>query len=116
MMDVSHDRSRTQPTLVAVDLGAESCRVSLLRWINGQPGIRLAHRFPNSAKNVGDGLRWDIAALCEGVDKGLRSCANLAPGGIAAIGVDGWAAWGARVSFSAAGEGVKVPEYISPLA
>jgi rhamnulokinase len=91
MTEVSHDRSRKQPTLVAVDLGAESCRVSLLRWINGQPEIRLAHRFPNAAKNMGDGLRWNIAAICEGVDHGLRSCASLAPEGIAAIGVDGWA-------------------------
>ncbi len=91
MTDVSHDRSRKQPALVAVDLGAESCRVSLLRWINNQPEIRLAYRFPNSAKNLGDGLRWDIAAVCDGVDEGLRSCASLAPEGIAAIGVDGWA-------------------------
>jgi rhamnulokinase len=91
MTDVSHDRSRKQPALVAVDLGAESCRVSLLRWINGQPEIRLAHRFPNSATNLGDGLRWNIAAVCKGVDEGLRACANLVPEGIAAIGVDGWA-------------------------
>jgi len=31
-------------------------------------------------------------------------------------GVDGRTAWGARVSFSAAGEGVKVPEHITPRA
>ena len=40
---------RKKPVLVAVDLGAESCRVSLLRWIEGQPEIRLIHRFANSA-------------------------------------------------------------------
>ena len=28
---------------------------------------------------------------CEGVEEGLRACARLAPEGIAAIGVDGWA-------------------------
>jgi rhamnulokinase len=91
MSDGSHGRSGTHPTLVAVDLGAESCRVSLLRWINGQPDIRLVHRFPNSAKNAGDGLRWGIAAICQGVEDGLRACANLVPEGIAAIGIDGWA-------------------------
>lgn len=92
MNDVAHDRTlRKRPTLVAVDLGAESCRVSLLRWINGQPEIRLVHRFANSAKDRGDGLRWDIAAICEGADEGLRTCAQLAPEGIDAIGVDGWA-------------------------
>jgi rhamnulokinase len=82
---------RKQPVLVAVDLGAESCRVSLLRWSEGQPKIRLIHRFANSPRNEGNGLRWDIAAIQEGVEEGLRACAQLAPEGIAAIGVDGWA-------------------------
>jgi len=84
-------KARKKPVLVAVDLGAESCRVSLLRWIEGQPEIRLIHRFANSARNDGNGLRWDIAAIQEGVEQGLRACAQLAPEGIAAIGVDGWA-------------------------
>ena len=89
---VSHDRDpKTKPVLVAVDLGAESCRVSLLRWIDGHPEIRLVHRFANSATNQGNGLRWNIAAICEGVEEGLRTCAQLAPEGINAIGVDGWA-------------------------
>jgi len=74
MNEVSHDResafadqlsakARKKPVVVAVDLGAESCRVSLLRWIEGQPEIRLMHRFANSARNEGTGLRWDIAAI-----------------------------------------------------
>jgi hypothetical protein len=33
-----------KPVLVAVDLGAESCRVSLLRWIQGQPVSEAALR------------------------------------------------------------------------
>jgi rhamnulokinase len=90
MNEGSHDRAHKK-TLVAVDLGAESCRVSLLRWTDGRPEIRLVHRFPNSARNEGNGLRWDIAAICKGVEEGLRSCAQLAPEGIDAIGVDGWA-------------------------
>ena len=88
---VSGARISKKPALVAVDLGAESCRVSLLRWIEGQPEIHLIHRFANSARNEGNGLRWDIAAIQEGVEEGLRACAQLAPEGIAAIGVDGWA-------------------------
>jgi rhamnulokinase len=102
MNEVSRDRDpvfgdklaatvRKKPVLVAVDLGAESCRVSLLRWIAGRPEIRLIHRFANSAQNEGNGLRWDIAAIQDGVEEGLRACAQLAPEGIAAIGVDGWA-------------------------
>ena len=89
---VLHDRDpKSKPVLVAVDLGAESCRVSLLRWIDGPPEIRLVHRFANSATNRGNGLHWGIAAICEGVEEGLRTCAQLAPDGIDAIGVDGWA-------------------------
>ena len=91
MSGANRDSGRKKPALVAVDLGAESCRVSLLRWIDGQPEIRLVHRFANSARHDGNGLRWDIAAICKGVEEGLRACAQLAPEGIAAIGVDGWA-------------------------
>jgi rhamnulokinase len=83
--------SQKRRALAAVDLGAESCRVSLLRWVNGQPEIELAHRFANSASDDGNGLRWDIRAICKGVEEGLRACAQLAPEGIATIGVDGWA-------------------------
>ncbi|HTD21390.1 MAG TPA: FGGY-family carbohydrate kinase [Terriglobales bacterium] len=76
---------------VAVDLGAESCRVSLLRWSNGIPEIRLVHRFPNSPISERGGLRWDLENILLGVEKGLRLCANIAEEGIAAVGVDGWA-------------------------
>jgi len=107
MTDVPHDRNagsadekiseansksvRKRAVVVAVDLGAESCRVSLLRWIDGQPEIQLVHRFANSARNDGNGLRWDLDAILSGVEEGLRGCAQVAPEGIAAIGVDGWA-------------------------
>jgi rhamnulokinase len=91
MNDVSPDSARKKkPVVVAVDLGAESCRVSMLRWVDAQPEIRLVHRFANAANNTGNGLRWDIVAICTGVDEGLRKCAQLAPEGIDAIGVDGW--------------------------
>jgi len=99
MSEVSGDRIRKQrPALVAVDLGAESCRVSLLRWKDSQPEISLVHRFPNAAKDVGSGLRWEIDAIVRGVEEGLRSCARLAPEGIAAVGVDGWAVDYVRLS------------------
>jgi rhamnulokinase len=87
----SNSGSKKRQALAAVDLGAESCRVSLLQWVNGRPEIRLVHRFANSATNNGTGLRWDINAICMGVEEGLRACAQLAPEGIATIGVDGWA-------------------------
>ena len=89
--DSGRQERRERPSLIAVDLGAESCRVSLLRWIDGRPEIRLVHRFANAARLEGKDLRWDIDVICAGVEEGLRACAPLAPEGIAAIGVDGWA-------------------------
>ena len=80
-----------KPALIAIDLGAESCRVSLLRWVEGEPDLQLVHRFPNGPVHEGNSLRWDIGRICEGVRRGLELCAGLAPEGIAALGVDGWA-------------------------
>jgi rhamnulokinase len=76
---------------VAVDLGAESCRVSLLRWSEGTPRITLVHRIPNGPVAHGDQLRWDLHAIWAGVEEGLRRCASIAVEGIASIAVDGWA-------------------------
>ena len=76
---------------VAVDLGAESCRVSLLRWNQGTPRITLVHRIPNGPVVHGDQLRWDLGAIWRGVEEGLRRCASIALEGIASIAVDGWA-------------------------
>jgi rhamnulokinase len=77
--------------LVAVDLGAGSCRVSLLRWHNEVPEIALVYRFPNSPIEDASGLHWDLPHILTNVEKGLRECAQIATEGIAAIGVDGWA-------------------------
>jgi rhamnulokinase len=90
-LESSDSASNQRAAIVAVDLGAESCRVSLLRWANGVPNIQIVHRFPNEATDEGDGLRWDIHRIFAGVEEGLRGCAELAPEGIRAIGVDGWA-------------------------
>ena len=77
--------------LVAVDLGAESCRVSLLRWAYGRPTITLAHRFANAPREVEGALHWDLAMIEAGLDEGLRRCATVASEGIGSIAVDGWA-------------------------
>src|SRR5271170_2647748 len=81
--------------LIAVDLGAESCRVSLLSWSGGAPRIELVHRFPNHAVERADGLRWDIERIRAGVEEGIRQCAQIvAESGAAdirSIAVDGWA-------------------------
>jgi rhamnulokinase len=80
-----------QRALVAIDLGAESCRVSLLRWSNNSPHIDLVHRFPNHAVERPDSLRWDIQHILLELEHGLAICADLAPEGIRSIAVDGWA-------------------------
>ena len=75
---------------IAIDLGAESCRVSLLRWINGEPSVEVIHRIPNGPARRGDSLCWPLAQILAGLEEGLRKAAAAAPEGIASIGVDGW--------------------------
>jgi rhamnulokinase len=89
-----------QRASIAVDLGAESCRVSLLRWKNGRPAIELVHRFPNNPREIDGGLRWDLNCIVTGVEEGLRKCAGLAPEGIRSLAVDGWAVDYVRVDAS----------------
>ena len=83
--------------LIAVDLGAESCRVCLLRWKDGRPSIQVVHRIPNNPREVDGGLHWALKAITCGLEEGLRKCATLAPEGIRSIAADGWAVDYARV-------------------
>jgi rhamnulokinase len=87
---------------VAIDLGAESCRVSLLRWRHGagtalgpsgagRPEISLVHRIPNGPVHIDGSLRWPFDRILAGLEDGLRKAAAEAPEGIASIAVDGWA-------------------------
>src|SRR5579864_7175463 len=59
---------------IAVDLGAESCRISLLRWIEGKPEIKPVHQMIEA-----------------GLEHGLRQCAAIATTAVRSIAVDGWA-------------------------
>jgi rhamnulokinase len=77
--------------LIAVDLGAESCRVSLLRWRDDKPHIELVHRFTHGAEQRNDGLRWNLQRIIDGVEAGLARCAESATEGVRSIAVDGWA-------------------------
>ena len=62
---------------IAVDLGAESCRVSLVRWLDQRPEITLVHRFANAPREVDGGLHWDLAMIEAGLDDGLRGARRL---------------------------------------
>jgi rhamnulokinase len=80
-----------QPARIAIDLGAESCRVSLLKWNGDSPQIELIHRIPNGPVHRGTSLRWPLETILAGLEEGLRKAAQAAPEGIASIAVDGWA-------------------------
>jgi rhamnulokinase len=77
--------------MVAVDLGAESCRVSLLRWVHGAPQISVVHRSANGPIQAECGLMWDFEHMFDKIAEGLAKSAESAPEGVASIGVDGWA-------------------------
>src|SRR5947209_1205451 len=85
--------SREQGTgaVVAVDLGAESCRVCLLRFSETGPQVTMVHRCANGPIQTQRGLVWDFDRIFDEIVHGLRRCAELAPEGITSIGVDGWA-------------------------
>ncbi|MES2390721.1 MAG: FGGY family carbohydrate kinase, partial [Acidobacteriota bacterium] len=87
---MSAEVPRDQRALVAIDLGAESCRVSLLRWVDEKPQVRLVHRFANNAVTRGDELHWDLQGILRGLDEGLRKSAEIATEGVRSIAVDGW--------------------------
>ena len=86
------------PNIVAIDLGAESCRVSLLQWEGEEPRIELIHRFSNAPVTSGESLCWDFDRILAETEKGLLRCARAATTPIASIGVDGWAVDYVRVN------------------
>jgi len=87
-----------QRASIAVDLGAESCRVSLLRWQNGKPAIQLIHRFGNNPREIDGDLRWNLTCIIDGLEVGLSKCAEIATEGIRSLAVDGWAVDYVRVN------------------
>ena len=91
-MSRAADREPFDPRArVAIDLGAESCRVSLLRWQHGRPGIIEVHRMANAPVIRGSSHHWPLGRILAGLEEGLRKAADVAQEGIASIAVDGWA-------------------------
>lgn len=93
--------------IVAIDLGAESCRASLLRWQGDTPHIELIHRSRNAPISRNGSLHWDLDQILIEVERGLRLCGERSQSPIASIGVDGWAVDYARVDD--AGEPLHAP-------
>jgi len=89
-----------QYSCIAIDLGAESCRVTLGQWDGARAHIRPVHRFANGPVEREGHLYWELDRVWKGVEAGLRLSADLVSceaGGatsnpqIDSIGVDGWA-------------------------
>jgi rhamnulokinase len=77
----------------AVDLGASGGRVLVGRLTGEHLDLELVHRFNYAPRMKHGRLRWDIAALFDGVRAGLRRAGARATQwgtSIASIGVDGW--------------------------
>jgi rhamnulokinase len=89
--DPTSQLPRDRRARIAIDLGAESCRVSLLRWIDDRPAIAEVHRIPNGPVQHGSSLYWPLERILSGIEEGLRKAATEAPEGVASIAVDGWA-------------------------
>jgi len=79
-----------EPARIAIDLGAESCRVSMLRRHPDGPRFEIVHRIPNGPVHRGNTMHWPLDAILAGLEEGLRKAAEIATEGIASIAVDGW--------------------------
>ncbi|OPZ87701.1 MAG: Rhamnulokinase [bacterium ADurb.Bin429] len=76
--------------VAAVDLGAESGRVSLGKFDGAQLEIEVVHRFSNESARLNGTLTWNSVGWFLNILKGLRLAKAEADGPIAAVGVDTW--------------------------
>ena len=76
-------------TMAAVDLGASSGRVILVRFDGRELSLEEVHRFPNRSVTVRGHRFWNILGLWDEMLAGLRK-ARQAAGSLDSIGVDTW--------------------------
>lgn len=74
---------------LAIDLGAESGRVMCGRFDGQRLTLTEVHRFPNTPVRVGLHLHWNVLALWNEIQTGLRKAA-MQVGDVAGIGIDTW--------------------------
>lgn len=75
--------------MVAIDLGAQSGRVTLGSFDGRRLTATELHRFPNVPVRAHDTLYWDALGLHAEVLTGLRA-AGAGPAGVDSVGVDAW--------------------------
>ncbi len=74
-------------TVLAIDIGAESGRVSAVNFDGQQLALEELHRFPNTTVTVNGTLHWNFLRLWEDIQAGIEKGRILQP---ASIGVDTW--------------------------
>src|SRR5260370_19184580 len=75
--------------MAAVDLGAESGRISLARFDGQHVSLEEVHRFPNRSVMLHGHRFWNILSLWDETIVGLRKARQVA-GTLDSIGVDTW--------------------------
>jgi rhamnulokinase len=84
---------QASPLHLAIDLGAGSGRVMIGAAAESAFVLEEAHRFHYAARRVDGHLRWNFAALLEGINQGIRRAVDMAPsldGRVVSLGVDSW--------------------------
>lgn len=76
--------------VAAVDLGAESGRVSLGRFDGTRVTLDVVHRFPNRSVRLNGTLHWNTVGLYLDILDGLRKAREVAGTDIASVGIDTW--------------------------
>ncbi|HTS12377.1 MAG TPA: rhamnulokinase family protein [Candidatus Limnocylindrales bacterium] len=82
-----NERLGSGAAFCAIDLGAQSGRVILVRLLRETLSMREVHRFANEPVHYGSSLHWDAPRLWWEICHGLE---NLAQDQIDGIGVDAW--------------------------
>jgi len=77
-------------TLLGIDLGAESGRVTAGHWDGRMLRLEEVHRFPNGGVELAGSLRWDVLRLWQEIQNGLTLAERRFGHAIASIGVDTW--------------------------
>jgi rhamnulokinase len=75
---------------IAVDLGAESGRVTLGSVSAEKISLAEVHRFSNGPIKTAKGLRWDFDKLFSEVKRGIGEAIKQSDGEVSGISVDSW--------------------------
>ena len=79
------------PSMLALDLGAESGRAMLGRFDGERLRLSEVHRFPNVPVRLPDGLHWDVLNLWGEIKQGIALAVRDYAPQLTSIGIDTWA-------------------------